>query len=140
MTRVYLPTLAELIDRLCIVQLKSIFIGEHKTEYEQEIALIMQDIDTVLQEGNCRERMGAEAIRAIAVLSLANRVIWENESKARLGGNESDKFLKLTHSINGVRAQAKNVLSGIARERKDMKADCLAADLPPEFGNWNVFK
>jgi hypothetical protein len=30
MTRKYLPTLSELIDRLSIVQLKEVFINEHK--------------------------------------------------------------------------------------------------------------
>ena len=31
--RKYLPTLSELIDRLSIVQLKEVFIPEHKEEY-----------------------------------------------------------------------------------------------------------
>ena len=34
--RKYLPTLAELIDRLSISQLKEVFITEHKEEYAQE--------------------------------------------------------------------------------------------------------
>ena len=35
--RKYLPTLSELVDRLSIVQLKEVFIPEHKQEYNQEI-------------------------------------------------------------------------------------------------------
>ena len=35
--RKYLPTIAELIDRLSIVQLKEVFIPEHKEEYAKEI-------------------------------------------------------------------------------------------------------
>jgi hypothetical protein len=35
--RKYLPTLSELIDRLSIVQLKEVFISDHKAEYAQEI-------------------------------------------------------------------------------------------------------
>ena len=35
--RKYLPTLSELIDRLSIVQLKEVFISEHKAEYAQGI-------------------------------------------------------------------------------------------------------
>ena len=35
--RKYLPTLAELVDRLSIVQLKEVFITEHKEEYAKEI-------------------------------------------------------------------------------------------------------
>ena len=36
--RKYLPTMAELIDRLAIVQLKEVFLPEHKSEYAQEIS------------------------------------------------------------------------------------------------------
>ena len=35
--RKYLPTLAELIDRLSIAQLKEVFIPKHKSEYAKEI-------------------------------------------------------------------------------------------------------
>ena len=34
--RKYLPTLAELVDRLSIVQLKEVFITDHKEEYAKE--------------------------------------------------------------------------------------------------------
>ena len=43
--RKYLPTLAELIDRLSIVQLKEIYIPEHAEEYRAERALIEHDVD-----------------------------------------------------------------------------------------------
>ena len=46
--RRYLPTLAELIDRLSIAQLKEVFITEHKEEYAQEIADIVHDIQLCL--------------------------------------------------------------------------------------------
>ena len=44
MKRKYLPTLSELVDRLSIVQLKEVFIAEHKDEYSKEIADIAQKI------------------------------------------------------------------------------------------------
>jgi hypothetical protein len=43
--RKYLPTLAELIDRLSIIQLKEVFIPEHKKEYAKEIKDIVHDIE-----------------------------------------------------------------------------------------------
>jgi hypothetical protein len=49
MTRKYLPTLAELIDRLSIVQLKEVFIPEHKSEYSKEISDILHDIQNVIR-------------------------------------------------------------------------------------------
>ncbi len=132
--RRYLPTLSELVDRLTIVQLKMIFIPDHRDEYAAERDLIEHDIDLILGEKEIK--LGARDLRAALVIMLANRVIWENESKARAGGNEQDKLLKLTHSINGIRNLAKNVLGEVEGGRKDWKVDCLAAELDTQFGNW----
>jgi hypothetical protein len=139
--RKYLPTLAELVDRLTIVQLKAIFIPEHRDEYLKELAMIEHDIDAILAEKHERDgyRIGARAIHAIAMIMLTNRYIWENESRARHGDNDQDRLLKLTHSINGVRNSAKNALSRDVGERVDLKVDCFAESLVREFGNWNVF-
>lgn len=135
--RKYLPTLAELIDRLSIVQLKAIFIPEHTAEYVSERGMIEHDIDLIL--AGHAGKIGAREIHAILMVMLANRVIWESESKARAGGDEQDKLLKFTHAINGIRNTAKNRLSESSGERLDLKIDCLAANLPDEFGNWRVF-
>lgn len=133
--RRYLPTLSDLVDRLSIVQLKAIFIPERAREYLEERALIEHDIDQIL----AGRKITASDVHAILVIMLANRFIWENESKARNGGDEQDKLLKLTHSINGVRNAAKNQLARLDGGRKDYKIDSLAANLPPEFGNWKIF-
>jgi|SRR6266496_3245708 len=138
--RKYLPTLSDLVDRLTIVQLKAIFIPDHANDYMAERALIEHDIDLILAdlwENGAKPQ--ASDFHAVIVLALANLFIWTNESKARAGGTEQDKLLKLTHSINGVRAAAKNELSRLDGGRKDYKVDSLAADLPTEFGNWRVF-
>jgi hypothetical protein len=60
---------------------------------------------------------------------LSNRYIWENESKVRNGNDQDIILLKKTHSINGVRNTAKNVISKEIGERVDLKIDCLAAEL-----------
>ena len=93
-------------------------------------------VDDVLMSGRT---LSGESVRAILVVMLAHRYIWENESKARAGGDDQDKLLKLTHSINGVRNNAKNVLAREFGERLDWKVDCFAAELVAQFGNWNVF-
>ena len=138
--RKYLPTFAELCDRLSIVLLKQIFIPENREAYIAERKLIEHDLDDMLLgDGNLGEALSGESIRALLVLAITNRFIWENESKARQGGAEQDKLLRLTHSVNGVRNRAKNILASATLERIDAKVDCLAADLPKEYGNWNVF-
>ena len=128
--RKYLPTLSELIDRLSIVQLKEVFIPEHKEEYSQEIKDIVHDIQLCLNEGS---EITAETIRAIVVLSQMNLHIWHNESNYRKGIKDGNN-LELTHGINGIRNTAKNKIQEIVGGRKDYKIDCLAA----EFKDWEV--
>ena len=130
MTRKYLPTLSELIDRLSIAQLKEVFITEHKEEYAQEIKDIVHDIDLCLKE---TKGLNAEVVRAIVVLSQMNLHIWHNESKYRKGIKDGNN-LELTHGLNGIRNTAKNKIQEIAGGRKDYKIDCLAA----EFKDWDI--
>jgi hypothetical protein len=135
--RKYLPTFAELIDRLAIVQLKFIFITDNSEAYKQEMNDIINDLDLIIKEKEIR--ITGDMIINIMRVMLANKYIWENESKARLGGTEQDKLLKLTHSINGIRNTAKNAISNEIGERVDLKVDCLASELIKEFGNWQLF-
>lgn len=139
--RKYLPTLGELIDRLSIVLLKQINIADRRGEYRDEAGVIMSDINLVLYEKAkaIGHRLTAVDVHAIIMLALSNREIWLNESMARRGGAENDHLLKFTHSINGVRNRAKNIISERTHERVDAKVDSYAANLPEEFGNWNVF-
>jgi len=135
--RKYLPTFAELIDRLAIVQLKFIFIPENSDAYKKEMDDIIYDLNNIIREKNII--ITGDMIINIMRVMLTNRYIWENETKARAGGSEQDKLLKLTHSINGIRNTAKNIISNEIGERVDLKVDCLASDLIEEFGNWQLF-
>jgi hypothetical protein len=129
-TRKYLPTLGELIDRLSIVQLKEVFIPEHKKAYAAEIKDITHDIQLLLER--C-DRLDADFIRAIVVLAQMNLHIWHNESNYRRGISDGND-LELTHGLNGIRNTAKNKIQDLVGGRKDHKVDCLAA----EFEDWEV--
>ena len=131
MTRKYLPTLSELIDRLSIAQLKEVFIPEHKSEYSQEIKDIVHDIQQHINEN--KSEITAETIRAIVVLSQMNLHIWHNESNYRKCIKDGNN-LELTHGINGIRNTAKNKIQEVVGGRKDYKIDCLAAD----FKDWEI--
>ena len=128
--RKYLPTLSELVDRLSIVQLKEVFITEHKEEYAQEIKDIVHDIDLILNDENVK--LSGKDVRAIIVLSQMNLHIWHNETKYRAG--EGDGNLGLTHGLNGIRNTAKNIIQENVGGRKDYKIDCIAA----EFKDWEI--
>ena len=129
--RKYLPTLAELVDRLSIAQLKEVFISEHKKEYSKEISDIVDDIDLIIQENDAK--ITADVIRAIVVLSQMNLHIWHNESNYRKGIRDGNN-LELTHGLNGIRNTSKNMIQEIVGGRKDYKIDCLAA----EFKDWEI--
>lgn len=129
--RKYLPSLSELLDRLSIVQLKEVFIPEHKTEYAEEIKAIVHDIDQILAIEQVV--LTADVVRAIIVLSQMNLHIWHNESEARKGNKDGNKLL-LTHGLNGIRNTAKNKIQEIVGGRKDYKIDCLASD----FSDWDI--
>ena len=133
--RKYLPTLAELIDRLSIIQLKEVFIPEHKKEYAKEIKDIVHDIDMLMNwEKPSGEMIRAIIVLAIIVLAQMNLHIWHNETKYRAG--EGDGNLGLTHGLNGIRNTAKNIIQDHVNDnsRKDYKIDCIAA----EFKDWEV--
>ena len=132
MERKYLPTLAELIDRLSIVQLKEVFIPEYKNEYAKEILDITHDIGEILKEGVV---VNENTIRAIVVLSQMNLHIWSNEANFRKGVKGGD--LSLTHGLNGIRNTAKNKIQEVAGGRKDYRVDCLAADFKDWEISWN---
>jgi len=126
--RKYQYTIAELIDRLSISLMKSIFID--RETYRAEIEMIKHDIKELAP-------VNPDLAYAILVLMLANRFIWENEAVARKSGKGGR--LRATHSVNGVRTRAKNEISKIFGERIDQKIDCLAADLPEDCGDWRVW-
>tara|TARA_Y100000996_G_C22068258_1_gene456265 strand:+ start:62 stop:469 length:408 start_codon:yes stop_codon:yes gene_type:complete len=132
--RKYLPTISELIDRLSIVQLKEVFITEHKEEYAQEIKDIVHDLNKLGLEKEYDYSNLGELIRAVVVLSQMNLHIWHNETKYRAG--EGDGNLGLTHGLNGIRNTAKNKIQDTLGDgdRKDYKIDCIAA----EFKDWDV--
>ena len=123
--RKYLPTVSDLIDRLSIIQLKEVFIPEHKEEYAQEIKDIVHDLDELGLNGGM--------IRAIIVLAQMNLHIWHNETEYRAGEGKGN--LELTHGLNGIRNTAKNKIQDeVGEGRKDYKVDCIAA----EFKDWEV--
>ena len=119
-----------MIDRLSIIQLKEVFLPEHKEEYTNEIQDIVEDLEELMRW----EKPTGEMIRAIIVLAQMNAHIWYNESNFRAGKGEGN--LELTHGLNGIRNTAKNKIQENLVEggRKDYKIDCLAA----EFKDWEV--
>ena len=117
--------------KIGIIQLKEVFITDHKEEYAQEIKDITHDIDIILNDD--KVKLSGKDIRAIIVLSQMNLHIWHNESNYRKGIKDGNN-LELPHGLNGIRNTAKNKIQEVVGGRKDYKIDCLAA----EFKDWEI--
>ncbi|MCH7534180.1 MAG: hypothetical protein IH948_00240 [Bacteroidetes bacterium] len=129
--RKYLPTIAELADRLSIVTLKSIKL-KNKEEYEQEAKLIIHDLDELMKTKTIKN--WGHFIRAIQIGAIANEIIWQNETLAREGGRNQDHLLPFTHSVNSVRMHAGNVIASQLGERKDLNLDRLSDEVTKQRG------
>lgn len=142
MTRKYLPELAELIDRLGIVTLKSIKLGcgnlEKKMAYEDEAKLIMHDINYIFKKEFPKIKDYGMLTRAIQVGMLANETIWQNETEARKEGYNNGHKLLFTHSVNGIRMRAGNMIAYQIGGKKDLNLDRVNDEISEERGyDWN---
>lgn len=135
--RQWLPSVADLIDRLSIHQLKEVFIPEYKNKYRNEMSQMVADLDMLCKEKNIK--LTGKLIRAIIVVAQINEHIWYNESNVRSGQGKNKQdlaLLKLTHGLNGIRNQTMNYILDMINDsdRHDYKTDCLAA----EFSHWEI--
>jgi hypothetical protein len=126
--RQYFLSMPQLIDRLCIVTLKSIKISDHKKEYEEEAKEIMHDLDLLLGKNQ------GKFIRAVLLNGIVNETMWSNESQARQGNDTQGKRLLFTHSLNSVRNASTNAMASLFEGRKDLKLDYMSPELTKEFG------
>ena len=132
--RKFVPSLSELIDRLSIDQLKEVLLPEYKDKYAAEMQDIMHDIDSEISDN--KVVINSRLIRAIIIVAQLNAHIWYNESAARKGEIQDLNLLILTHGLNGLRQQYKNIILNEIGALKgfDYKTDCLAA----EFKGWEI--
>ncbi len=126
--------LGELLDRLTILQLKEVNrAGELKKQITEEIDQIVHDVNVLLT--NSHKQITAEFLRDLIILAQFNTHVWVNEDAARKG-NAGD-ILRLTHSLNGIRVEARNRLQRLLNGRIEKKIDCLANTMIEEYKNWS---
>ncbi len=114
--RLFLPPLAELIDRLTVDQIKEVVFQE-RTAIREEMKRIEHDLNMIIEEKNIK--LDATLIRVIIALAQLNLHIWNNKDIMEAHhASEPDRYmelLKLSHQLNGIRNRLKNhllVLSG----------------------------
>ena len=100
--------LAELIDRLTVDQIKEVSIPQDRESFAKEMKKISHDIDLMIEKKKLR--LSSRLIRIIIVLSQMNLHIWHNKDKMQKEPQNYNELLKLSHQLNGIRNQMKNLL------------------------------
>ena len=103
----HLP-LAELIDRLCVDQIKEVLLPDNKASYGIELRQLEHDIDLIIQEKGLR--CTARLLREVVVLAQMNLHIWHQKDAMAGDAARYHEFLKLAHQLNGIRNRMKNLI------------------------------
>ena len=100
--------LAELVDRLTIDQIKEVLIPKNKKSFADEMETISHDVDAIINEKGLK--LSARTIRIIIAIAQINLHIWQNKDEMQRNPEKYDELLKLSHQLNGVKNQMKNLL------------------------------
>lgn len=112
--RLFLPPLAELLDRMTVTQIKQAILGDKNKDFSNEMQKISHDIDLIISEKKIY--LDSRIIRIIILISQMNLHIWNNKDlmQDNLDNDEEYlKLLKLAHQLNGIRNRMKNQLLDI---------------------------
>ena len=132
--RNFLPSFAELVDRLTVDQIKEVLLPAKSKEMSKEIKMICRDIETMINQNEIK--ISSRLIRIIVVLSQMNVHIWYSKDKMKYDSEKYDEHLKLAHQLNGLRNQMKNLLLEESGE-KDKGSDRTNFDTDGLEG-WNL--
>ena len=134
--RLFLPPLAELLDRLTVTQIKQAILGDKNKHFANEIKKISNDIDIIISESNLK--LESKLIRTIVLISQINLHIWKNKDLMQENLNNNEKYLnllKLSHQLNGIRNRMKNYILEIegnndeSQKKSNFETDNLDWDL-----------
>lgn len=114
--REFVPSFAELIDRLTVDQIKEVLIPAQAAACADEMAKISHDLDLLIQERDLK--LSARLVRMIVVIAQMNVHIWHNKDRMQEDPAKYHELLKLAHQLNGLRNQVKNLLLEEAGDRE----------------------
>ena len=100
--------MAELVDRLTVDQIKEVLIPRDKKSFAEEREKISHDLDVIIEEKQLK--LSARLIRIIVAIAQMNLHIWRNKDEMQKDPAHYDELLKLSHQLNGVKNQMKNLL------------------------------
>jgi hypothetical protein len=106
--RLYLPTLADLLDRLSVTQIKEVLLPEQSAIYTEEIRRLEHDIDRIINEKGLQ--LSAQLVRMAMVLAQMNLHIWHLKDRMQAEPERYSEHLNLAHQLNGIRNRMRNLI------------------------------
>lgn len=112
MSRKFNYSMAELIDRLTVDQIKEVLVPDKKDAVAREMIEICEDIDNIINEKQLK--LTAKLLRTVVVIAQINLHIWKfKDEMEQIKDSDPKRYsdlLKLSHQINGIRNRLKNHL------------------------------
>jgi hypothetical protein len=99
-------SLPDLMEKMIIDIIKEFHLKINIDDFESEISDLMDDINVILNE--CKIKVSSALVRKIIALTIINLSIWRE--KDLMWGENGDEHLKLSHQLNGIRNQIKNII------------------------------
>jgi len=106
--RQYLPSFAELIDRLTVDQIKEVLAPSGSGAIADEIRTLENDMDLII--GDQDVALSARMLRKVIVLAQINLHIWHNKDRMQAEPDRYAELLTMAHQLNGIRNRIKNSL------------------------------
>ena len=107
-SRQYLPSFAELVDRLTVDQIKEVLAPTDSGAVSDEIKSLENDIDLIIREHDVT--VSARMLRKVIVLAQINLHIWHNKDQMQVEPDRYAELLTMAHQLNGIRNRIKNSL------------------------------
>ena len=106
--RQYLPSFAELVDRLTVDQIKEVLAPSGAGSIADEIKTLENDMDMIIGEQDVT--VSARMLRKVIVLAQINLHIWHNKDQMQTEPDRYAELLTMAHQLNGIRNRIKNSL------------------------------
>ena len=113
-SRQFLPTFAELLDRMTVTQIKLSLIENGKEDFKDELRKISHDLNNIIESKNIP--LNSDMILTFINLAQLNLHIWNNKDKMQENLDNQETYLqllKISHQLNGFRNQLKNKLLAV---------------------------
>lgn len=108
---------SDLLDKLCVIQIKQIIKDSKYKEFEKGISSIIKELNiNSFKKKNIY--FDAKIINLIIALSQINTFIWLKRDSIKKSNKDLNKNMKLSHQLNALRNLAKNKLADTLRNRK----------------------